>query len=159
MSEISHSGERVQHTMNEERTKTKILVFAKPNDPTKPMIINMEDMDMIIRLIINMIEMDMIMLIINMKMDMIILTINVVEMNVIIGLMISMVDVQVNKQIVKDMRSADASVAMKDTIFMVMIATYIVNTSGEIIRTTLTRSSQNTTNSLEGVVLMFIMLV
>ena len=123
------------------------------------MIINMEDMDMIVRLIINMIEMDMIMLIINMKMDMIILTINVVEMNVIIGLMISMVDVQVNKQIVKDMRSADASVAMKDTIFMVMIATYIVNTSGEIIRTTLTRSSQNTTNSLEGVVLMFIMLV
>ena len=123
------------------------------------MIINMEDMDMIVRLIINMIEIDMIMLIINMKMDMIILTINVVEMNVIIGLMISMVDVQVNKQIVKDMRSADASVAMKDTIFMVMIATYIVNTSGEIIRTTLTRSSQNTTNSLEGVVLMFIMLV
>ena len=123
------------------------------------MIINMEDMDMIVRLIINMIEIDMIMLIINMKMDMIILTINVVEMNVIIGLMISMVDVQVNKQIVKDMRSADASVAMKDTIFMVMIATYIANTSGEIIRTTLTRSSQNTTNSLEGVVLMFIMLV
>ena len=119
----------------------------------------MEDMDMIVRLIINMIEIDMIMLIINMKMDMIILTINVVEMNVIIGLMISMVDVQVNKQIVKDMRSADASVAMKDTIFMVMIATYIVNTSGEIIRTILTSSSQNTTNSLEGVVLTFIMLV
>ena len=93
------------------------------------------------------------------RMDMIMLTINVVEMNVNIGVMISMVDVEVIKRIVKDMRSADASVAMKDTIFMVMIATYIANTSGEIIRTTLTRSSQNTTNSLEGVVLMFIMLV
>ena len=87
------------------------------------------------------------------------LIISVVEMNVIIGLMISMVDVEVIKRIVKDMRSGDASVAMKDTIFMVMIATYIVNTSGEIIRTTLTGSSQNTTNSLEGLVLMFIMLV
>ena len=87
------------------------------------------------------------------------LTINVVEMNVNIGVMISMVDVEVIKRIVKDMRSADASVAMKDTIFMVMIATYIVNTSGEIIRTILTSSSQNTTNSLEGVVLTFIMLV
>ena len=85
-------------------------------------------------------------------MDMIMLIISVVEMNVIIGLMISMVDVEVIKRIVKDMRSGDASVAMKDTIFMVMIATYIVNTSGEIIRTTLTHSSQNKTKSLEGVV-------
>ena len=46
-------------------------------------------------------------------------------MNVIIGLMMSMVDVEVIKQILKDMGSADTLVAMKDTIFMVMIAAYI----------------------------------
>ena len=46
-------------------------------------------------------------------------------MNVIIGLMMSMVDVEVIKQILKDMGSADTLVTMKDTIFMVMIATYI----------------------------------
>ena len=76
--------------------------------------------------------------------------INIVEMKVIIGL-ISMVDVRVIRQIMKDIESVDASVSMKNTIFMV-IATYIVNTSGEIIRTTLTHSSQNKTKSLEGVV-------
>ena len=129
------------------------------------MIVNMVDMDMIIRLIINMMEMDMIIMIVNMvdmdmiirliinmmEMDMVMRTINIVEMSIIIWLMISMVDVGVIKQIMKDMGSVDASVAMKDTIFMVMIATYVVNTSGEIIRTTLTCSSQNKTNSLEGV--------
>ena len=52
----------------------------------------------------------------------------------------------------KDMGSVDALVATKDTIFIVMAATNIANTCGEIIRTTLTRSSQNKTNSLEGVV-------
>ena len=60
--------------------------------------------------------------------------------------------VGVIKQIMKDMGSIDALVAIKGTIFMVMVATYIVNTSGEIIRTTLTHTSQNKTNSLEGVV-------
>ena len=80
------------------------------------------------------------------------LIINIAVMNIIIGLMISMVDVGVIKQIVKDIGSIDASVAIKGTIFMVMVATYIVNTSREIIRTTLTHSSQNKTNSLEGVV-------
>ena len=53
------------------------------------------------------------------------------------------------KQIINDMGSADTSVAMKDTIFMVMIA---VNISGEIIRTTLTHRSQNTINSFEEMV-------
>ena len=72
-------------------------------------------------------------------------------MKVIIGLMISMVDVRVIRQIMTDIESVDASVSMKNTIFMV-IATYIVNTSGEIIRATLTHSSQNKTKSLEGVV-------
>ena len=65
--------------------------------------------------------------------------------------MISMVDVRVIRQIMTDIESVDASVSMKDTIFMV-IATYIVNTAAEIIRTTLTHSSQNKTKSLEGVV-------
>ena len=97
--------------------------------------------DMIIRLIINMIDMDMI----------IKLIINVVDMNVIIGLMISMVDAGVIKQIMKDIGSIDALVAIKGNIFMVIVATYIVNTFGEIIRTTLTHTSQNKTNSLEGV--------
>ena len=69
------------------------------------------------------------------------LTINVVEMNVIIPLMISMVDVQVIKLTMKDTGPVDALVAIKDTIFTVMIAAYIVNTSGEMTRTTLTRSS------------------
>ena len=130
------------------------------------MIVNMVDMDMIIRLIINMMEMDMIIMIVNMvdmdviirliinmmEMDMVMLTINIVENNVIIGLMISTVNVGVIKQIMKDMGSVDASVAMKDTIFVVMIVTYIVNTFGEIIRTALICSSQNKTNPLEGVV-------
>ena len=80
-------------------------------------------------------------------MDMIMVTIYVVEMNVIIPLMISMVDVQVIKPTMKDTGPVDASVAIKDTIFTVMIATYIVNTSGEMTRTTLTRSSLNKTNS------------
>ena len=80
------------------------------------------------------------------------LTINMVEMNVIIGLKISVVDVEVIKQIMKGMGSVDALVAIKDTNFIVMIATYLVNTSGEIIRTTLTHSNQSKTNSLEGVV-------
>ena len=108
------------------------------------LIVNMGDMDMIIRLIINMMEMVMIMLIVNVvDMDMIIkLIIYIGEMNVIIGSMISMVDVGVIKQIMKDMGSIDASVAIKGTIFMVMVATYIVNTSGEIITTTLTHSCQ-----------------
>ena len=53
------------------------------------------------------------------EMDMVMLTINIVEINVIIGLMISMVDVEVIKQIMKDMRLRDPSVAMKDTIFLV----------------------------------------
>ena len=57
-------------------------------------------------------------------MDMIKLTIHVVEMNIIIGLMISMVDVQVIKQALKDMGSVHAPAAMKDTIFIVMIAIY-----------------------------------
>ena len=58
-------------------------------------------------------------------MDMIILTISIVEMTVIIRLMISTVDVEVIKEIKKVMRSVDASVAMKDTIFIVIIATYV----------------------------------
>ena len=55
-------------------------------------------------------------------------------------------------QITTDMESVDGLVSIKNTIFIVMIATYIVNTSGEIIRTRLTHSSQNKTNSLERVV-------
>ena len=55
---------------------------------------------------------------------------------------------RVIKQIMKDMGSLDASVAMKDTIFVVMIAI----TSEKIIRVTLTRSNQKKTNSLEGMV-------
>ena len=58
-------------------------------------------------------------------MDMIMLTISIVEMTVIIRLMISTVDVEVIKEIKKVMRSVDASVAMKDTIFIVIIATYV----------------------------------
>ena len=58
-------------------------------------------------------------------MDMIMLTISIVEMAVIIRLMISTVDVEVIKEIKKVMRSVDASVAMKDTIFIVIIATYV----------------------------------
>ena len=72
-------------------------------------------------------------------MDMIMLIINIVERTKII----SMVDVGVIKQVMKDMGSAERSVEVKDTIFMVMVATYTVNTSGEIIRTILTGSSQN----------------
>ena len=53
------------------------------------------------------------------------LTISIVEMAVIIRLMISTVDVEVIKEIKKVMRSVDASVAMKDTIFIVIIATYV----------------------------------
>ena len=53
------------------------------------------------------------------------LTISIVEMTVIIRLMISTVDVEVIKEIKKVMRSVDASVAMKDTIFIVIIATYV----------------------------------
>ena len=53
------------------------------------------------------------------------LTISIVEMTVIIRLMISTVDVKVIKEIKKVMRSVDASVAMKDTIFIVIIATYV----------------------------------
>ena len=53
------------------------------------------------------------------------LTISIVEMTVIIRLMISTVDVEVIKEIKKVMRSVDASVAMKDTIFIVSIATYV----------------------------------
>ena len=59
-----------------------------------------------------------------------------------------MVDVGVIKQIMKVMGSIDASVAIKGTIFIVIIARYIMNTSGEIIRTKMTYSSQNKTNSL-----------
>ena len=58
-------------------------------------------------------------------MDMIMLTISIVEMTVIIRLMISTVDVEVIKEIKKVMRSVDASVAMKDTIFIVIISTYV----------------------------------
>ena len=58
-------------------------------------------------------------------MDMIMLTISIVEMTVIIRLMISTVDVEVIKEIKEVMRSVDASVAMKDTIFIVIIATYV----------------------------------
>ena len=58
-------------------------------------------------------------------MDMIMLTISIVEMTVIIRLMISTVDVEVIKEIKKVMQSVDASVAMKDTIFIVIIATYV----------------------------------
>ena len=53
------------------------------------------------------------------------------------------------KQIIKDIGSVETSVAMKDTIFMVMIA---VNISGKIIRTTLTHRSQNRINYFEGMV-------
>ena len=80
------------------------------------------------------------------------LTINITEMNIIIELMINMVDVEAFKEIMEDVGSVDASVAMKDITFMVMIVTYIVNISREIIRAILIRSSQNKTNSLEGVV-------
>ena len=77
-------------------------------------------MDMIIRLIINMVETDMVKLIANMVIRLII---NIVEMDLIIGLMISMVDVGLIKQIIKDLGSIDASVAIKGIIFMVMVAT------------------------------------
>ena len=46
-------------------------------------------------------------------------------MTVIIRLMISAVDVEVIKEIKKVMRSVDASAAMKDSIFIVIIATYV----------------------------------
>ena len=58
-------------------------------------------------------------------MDMIMLTISIVEMTVIIRLMISTVDVEVIKEIKKVMRSVEASIAMKDSIFIVIIATYL----------------------------------
>ena len=45
----------------------------------------------------------------------------------------------------KDMGSIDAQVVIKGTIFMVMVATYMVNSSGEFIRTTMAHSSQNKT--------------
>ena len=66
-----------------------------------------------------------------------------------------MVGVGVMKQVMKDMGSKDALVAIKGIIFMVIVATQILSTSEEIIRTTMsqkTRSSQNKTNSLEEVV-------
>ena len=72
-----------------------------------------------------------------------------------IGMMINMVGVGVIKQVMKDMGSKDALVAIKASFFMVIVATQILNTSEEIIRTTMsqkTRSSQNKTNSLEEVV-------
>ena len=152
VSEISHSREKVYQTMNGERLLSEQnknpSVFPKPNDPNltanggcmiirliismveKDMIIlivNKVDMDMTIRLIINMVEMDMVKLVANMvDVDMIMkLIINTVEMNVIIGLMINMMDVGVIKQIMKDMGSIYASVSIKSTILMVMIATYI----------------------------------
>ena len=77
---------------------------------------------------VNIMVMDMVKLVVNMvDMDMIIkLTINIVVMNVIIGLMISMVDVGVIKQVMKDMGSIDALVAIKGTICMVMIATHAI---------------------------------
>ena len=53
------------------------------------------------------------------------LTISIVEMTVIIRLMISTVDVEVIKEIKKVMRSVEASIAMKDSIFIVIIATYL----------------------------------
>ena len=56
------------------------------------------------------------------------------------------------KQIMKEMGSIDALVAIIGTIFIVIVATYLVNTSREIIRTTLTYTNQNKTKSLEGVV-------
>ena len=45
----------------------------------------------------------------------------------------------------KDMGSIDAQVVIKGTIFMVMVATYMVISSGEFIRTTMAHSSQNKT--------------
>ena len=128
--------------------------------------------NMIIILIVNIVDMDMIVLIVNVVDTYMIiwladsqyggngygqtcsqygryghiiikLIINIVEMNVIIELMISMADMEVIKQIMNDIGSIDASVVIKGTIFMAMVATYIVNTSGEIIRATLTHSSQN----------------
>ena len=65
-------------------------------------------------------------------------------------LMVIMVDVEVIKQIMKNMGSIDTLVSIKGTIFMVIVATYIVNTSGEIIRTTLTHNSQIKINLLKG---------
>ena len=65
-----------------------------------------------------------------------------------IGMMINMVGVGVIKQVMKDMGSKDTLVAIKGIIFMVIVATQILNTSEEIIRTTMsqkTRSSQNKT--------------
>ena len=108
------------------------------------LIVKMVDMDMTLGLIINIVEMDMVKLIAKMVDHTIIkLIIRIVEMNEIIGLIIDMVDVGVIKQIIKDMGSIDASVAIKGIICMVMTTTYIVNTSGEIIRTTLTQGSHN----------------
>ena len=45
-----------------------------------------------------------------------------VEIDVIIGLMISMMDVWVIKQIMKGVGSIDALIATKDIIYMVMVA-------------------------------------
>ena len=152
MSEIRHSGERVQHRLHEERLlfdqNKNPSVFAKPNDPNLTANDGNEydhadsqygrygyDHQADNQYVNGYDHAD-----------------YQCSGNVIIGLMISMVDVQVIKQTMKDMGSVDAPVAIKDTIFIVMAATNIVNTCGEIIRTTLTRSSQNKTNSLEGVV-------
>ena len=112
------NGERLLSEQNKNPS-----VFPKPNDPN----LTANGGCMIIRLIISMVEKDMIILIVN-KVDMDItirLIINTVEMNVIIGLMINMMDVGVIKQIMKDMGSIYASVSIKSTILMVMIATYI----------------------------------
>ena len=120
------------------------------------LIVKMVDMEMTLGLIIIIVEMDMVKLVAKMvdhiDHTIIKLIIRIVQMNKIIGLIIDMVDLGVIKQIVKDMGSIDASVAIKDIIFMVMTTTYIVNTSGEILRTTLTQSSHSKTNSLRGVV-------
>ena len=125
VSEMSHSGERVQRTMNEERPlfdqNKNSSAFTIPNDP-----------DLIanggyIMLIVNRSAYD--------HQD-----------------VISIVDVGVIERITKGVGSVDQMVVIKDIIFMVMVATSIVIASAKIIRATLIHTSQNQTNSLERMV-------
>ena len=152
VSEISHSGERAQHTLNEERLisgqSKNPSVFAKPNNPN----LKANDGNKYYHANSQVVRYGYDHQADNQYVNGYDHADYQCSGNVIIGLMISMVDVQVIKQTMKDMGSVDAPVAMRDTIFIVMAATYIVNTSEEIIRTTLTRISQNKTNSLERVV-------
>ena len=118
------------------------------------LIINILDEGMI-KLVVSMLDTGMSIrrIIIMMEMNMIKLIINVLNVDVIIGMMISMVDMGVVKWIFKNVGSIDdiGSNQTQHGSASYMDCLHDVNDSGEIIRTTLTNSSQSQTNSLEGV--------